>query len=208
MERTVKSILIVEDEAIIALEIELALRQLGYRVVGKAANGDKALDLLASTNPDLVLLDIDIKGTLNGVDLARIIRSNYHFPFVFLTALSDRATLNSLRDTLPYGYIVKPFNESDLYTTIEIALDKFKAEHQPSFPSREALNSQLPEPLSEREYEVLRHIDEGYAYREIADRLFVSVNTIKHHQKSLFAKMQLHSRHQVSHYLRNLDSSI
>ena len=200
-----KRILIVEDEALIALEIEMALRQLGYRIAGKTGNGDRALDLLATTNPDLVLLDIHLRGGRSGIDLARLIRQKYDFPFVYLTAFSDPATLNSLRDTLPYGYIVKPFNESDLFTTIEIALDKFAAERTPRFPSREALNSVLPELLSEREYEVLELIDRGLPYRDIASQLYLSVNTVKHHQKSLFAKLNLGSRHQVSNFVRNLD---
>lgn len=207
MEKAAKSILIIEDEALIAMEIEMALKQLGYKVLGKVANGDKALDLFASTSPDLVLLDINIKGSLSGVDLARIIRDNYDFPFVFLTAFSDPGTLNSLRDTLPYGYIVKPFNDSDLYTTIEIALDKFAAEQQPKFPSREAINSLLLSDLSSREYEVLEKIDAGMSYREIGDALHLSVNTVKHHQKSLFSKLDLASRHQVSNFVRNLDQA-
>lgn len=202
MTPTPKSILIIEDEAVIAMEIEAALRSLGYRIAGKARNGDKALDLLASTKPDLALLDIELKGTLNGIDLARIIREKYDFPFVFLTAFSDRATLDSLRDTLPYGYIVKPFNESDLYTTIEIALDKFAAEQVPDFPALNILNERLKEPLTEREYETLQLLDEGLSYREIGERLFLSVNTVKSYQKNLFAKIGASSRHQVVSWVR------
>lgn len=204
METTPKKILIVEDEAVIALEIEMLLRELGYRVVGKVGNGDKALDLLASTKPDLVLLDIDIKGSLSGIDLARVIRDKYDYPFVFLTAFSDPATLASLRDTLPYGYIVKPFNDSDLYTTVEIALAKFAAERTPRFPSREAVNKVVGTPLSEREYELLALLDRGLTYREMADELYVSINTVKHHQKSLFAKLDLGSRHQIGNFVRGL----
>ncbi len=200
-----KRILIVEDEAVISLEIEAALRQLGYAIAGKAANGDKALDLLASSQPDLVLLDIDIRGSRNGIDLARLIREKYDYPFVFLTAFSDPATLDSLRDTLPYGYIVKPFNDSDLYTTIELALDKFAAERQPVVPALEDLNERLSVSLSGREYDVLLLLETGKPYREIAEILFLSLNTVKYHQKSIFSKLNLSSRHQLSAYLRSLD---
>lgn len=191
---TAPKILIVEDEALIAVEIESALRELGYRIAGKARNGDKALDLLASSQPDLALLDIDIKGTLNGIDLARIIRAKYNYPFVFLTAFSDRQTVMSLRDTMPYGYIVKPFSRGELLTTIELALHKFAEEQDGGFPALISLNQHLSETLTEREYEVLRLLDEGISYREIGERLHISTNTVKYFQKSIFVKLRVGSR--------------
>ena len=187
------SILIVEDEALIALEIERTLLRLGYRIAGKARNGDAALDLLATRQPDLALLDIDIQGSRDGVDLARLIRDKYDFPFVFLTAFSDRATIARLKDTMPYGYIVKPFNRGELLSTIEIALHKAAAERD-AFPSLPVLNQQLAEGLTQREYEVLQLLDEGLSYREVGERLFVSVNTVKYFQKSVFAKLGVGSR--------------
>ena len=187
------SILIVEDEALIALEIERTLLRLGYRIAGKARNGDAALDLLATRQPDLALLDIDIQGSRDGVDLARLIRDKYDFPFVFLTAFSDRATIARLKDTMPYGYIVKPFNRGELLSTIEIALHKAAAERD-AFPSLPGLNQQLAEGLTQREYEVLQLLDEGLSYREVGERLFVSVNTVKYFQKSVFAKLGVGSR--------------
>ena len=187
-------ILIVEDEALIAVEIETTLKKLGYRIAGKARNGDTALDLLASTHPDLALLDIDIKGTRNGIDLARIIREKYNFPFVFLTAFSDRETLNGLKDTFPYGYIVKPFNRQELLTTIELALHKFGAERDGGFPSLDRLNQGLLDELTLREYEVLALMNKGLSYREIGERLYISLNTVKYFQKSIFTKLGVGSK--------------
>ncbi len=187
-------ILIVEDEAIIAAEIESCLRKLGYRIAGKARNGDKALDLLAARNTDLALLDINIRGSRNGIDLARLIRQQYRFPFVFLTAYSDRETLEQLKDTMPYGYIVKPFNRGELLTTIELALHKFAAEDDGTFPSQEQINEHLVGELSDREYEVLRLLDEGMTYREVGQRLFISTNTVKYYQKALFLKLGVSTR--------------
>ncbi|WP_020569810.1 response regulator transcription factor [Neolewinella persica] len=187
-------ILIVEDEAIIATEIEFSLRKLGYQIVGKARNGDKALDLLASTKPDLALLDIDIQGTLSGIDLARIIRDKYNYPFVFLTAFSDRATLERVKDTMPYGYIVKPFNGGELLTTIELALHKYAAEQDGGFPHLADINRELLSKLTEREYEILRLLEEGLSYREAGERLFISINTVKYFQKSIFVKLGVNSR--------------
>lgn len=198
------SILIVEDEALIAAEIESALRKLGYRIAGKARNGDKALDLLASAQPDLALLDINIKGTRNGIDLARIIREKYDYPFVFLTAFSDRDTLAQLKDTMPYGYIVKPFNRGELLTTIELALHKFSAEQNGGFPGLEALNRTLPDGLTEREYEVLQLLNEGLSYREAGERLFISLNTVKYFQKLIFAKLGVASRLEALRMVKSL----
>lgn len=195
MNSTAPNILIVEDEALIAVEIERTLLKLGYRIAGKARSGDKALDLFATRKPDLALLDIDIKGSRNGIDLARVIREKYDFPFVFLTAFSDRATLNKLMDTMPYGYIVKPFNRGELLTTIELALHKFAAEAEDTgFPSLERINHALLEELTDREYEVLRLLDEGISYRAVGERLFISTNTVKYFQKSIFGKLGVRSR--------------
>ena len=191
------SILIVEDEALIAAEIEMTLRRMGYRIAGKVRNGDKALDLLASARPDLALLDIDIKGSLSGIDLANVIRRKYDYPYVFLTAFADRGTLNRVKETLPYGYVVKPFNDKDLLSAIELALHKHATERPAVFPSRPEIDRRLPEALSEREYEVLRLLHGGLAYREVGEQLHIGLNTVKTHQKNLFAKLGVTSRHQL-----------
>lgn len=188
------SILIVEDEALIAKEIEITLRRLGYRIAGNTRNGDEALDLLVTRKPDIALLDIHIKGTRNGIDIARHIREKHDIPFVFLTAFSDRGTLTEVSQTLPYGYIVKPFNERDLLSTIELALHKYSTEQSNGFPSHEKLNKRLNPGLTQREYQVLCHLDEGLTYQQVSDEMDVSINTVKTYQKALFAKMGVNSR--------------
>lgn len=197
-------ILIVEDETIIAAEIQAILERLGYQVVGKARNGDKALDLLASSSPDLALLDITIKGTLSGIDIAKVIRKKYKFPYVFLTSHSDINTLNQVKETLPYGYIVKPFTESDLRSTIELALFKFQSENEDPFPSKEKLESKLQIELTQREYDLYLHLFDGKTYKEMAATCFISVNTVKFYLKSLFEKLQVNSRHQAANLIISL----
>lgn len=197
-------IIIIEDEAIIAAEIQLILEKLGYQVIGKARNGDKALDLLATAQPDLALLDITIKGTLNGIDLAKIIREKYHYPFVFLTSHSDMDTINQVKETLPYGYVVKPFTESDLRSVIELALFKFSMEDQPTFPSQSQLEHKFSVQFSEREYTLYQQLCEGKTYKEMAAINFISVNTVKFHLKKLFEKLQVNSRHQATNLILQL----
>lgn len=198
------SVLIVEDEGIIAIEIEMVLRDLGYRIAGKAKDGIRALDLLASTSPDIVLLDINLRDSISGIEVAKVIQEKYRIPFVFLTALADANTLEQVKDTMPYGYIVKPFNENDLRTAIELALHRFSAQEQAgATPSKEALNSKLLDPLSQREYEVLVLLEEGLTYKQVGERLFIGYNTVKTYQKALFSKLQVSSRHQMSQFLKN-----
>lgn len=199
------SVIIVEDEAVIAMEIEMVLRDLGYRIAGKAKNGLVALDLLSSTSPDIVLLDIDLRGSISGIEVAQVIREKYNFPFVFLTALADVTTLDRVKKTMPYGYIVKPFNENDLRTTIELALYRFASQQiakQP--PSLEHVNKGLMSPLSRREYEVLLLLNQGLSYKEVGEQLFIGYNTVKTYQKSLFAKFDVSSRHQLNQKTKDL----
>jgi len=203
MNEAAPRILIVEDEALIAAEIEMTLVRMGYRIAGKVRNGDLALDLLASSNPDLALLDINIKGSRSGIDLANIIRQKYDYPFVFLTAFADRETLSKVKDTLPYGYVVKPFNDNDLLSAIELALHKYATEQGPLLPSREIINQRLSSSLTPREYEVLLLLHEGLSYREAAERLHLGLNTIKTHQKALFAKIGITSRHQLARWAKS-----
>ena len=117
-----KKILIVEDEPIIASDIELTLENMGYEVVGIEDNAEDALISIAEHLPDLILLDINLEGDTDGIMLAEDINANYNIPFVFLTSNADKLTINRVKRTHPAGFIVKPFNEKDLQSNIEIAL--------------------------------------------------------------------------------------
>ncbi len=192
-----KRVLIVEDEGIIAAEIQSTLEMLGYEVCGKANNGDKALDLFKNASPDIALLDINIKGTMTGIDLAKIIREKYNFPFVFLTSYSDLSTLKQVQETLPYGYIVKPFSDKDLRSNLELALYKFEQEQNNELPSIEKINTALSSPLRDREYDILIKMYDGLTYKEIGEELFISVNTVKSYQKNLYQKMEVSSRNEA-----------
>ncbi len=124
------SILIVEDEEIVAMDIACQIERLGYHVSGTARSGEDACRAAADALPDLVLMDICIEGDVDGVAAAEQIRQNAGIPVVFLTAYSDGKTLERARVAEPYGYIVKPFDQRDLQTAIEIALYKGEADRQ------------------------------------------------------------------------------
>lgn len=118
------NILVVEDESIVSKDIQYSLKKLGYNVVGAAATGEKALELAREHTPDIVVMDIMLKGDMNGIETAGIIKSELKIPVIFLTAYADESTLTKAKVTEPYGYIIKPFKEVDLHTSIEMALYK------------------------------------------------------------------------------------
>ncbi|SIQ21825.1 PAS domain S-box-containing protein [Alkalispirochaeta americana] len=124
----VASILIVEDERIVALDIQTRLESLGFRVVGIARDGDTALALAQSESPDLALMDIQIVGELDGIMVAERIRERFGIPSIFLTAFSDRQNLARAKEAQAYGYLLKPFQERELVISIEMALFKHYAE--------------------------------------------------------------------------------
>ena len=121
-------ILIVEDEAIVASDIQYSLQKLGFFVTGVAASGELALSMIKSSQPDLILMDIMLQGKLSGLDTAELIMKTYSIPIIFLTAYVDEVTLSRAKKCEPFGYIIKPFKEIQLQTAIEMALYKFKKE--------------------------------------------------------------------------------
>lgn len=124
------TILVVEDEVIIGMDIKNSLKKLGYNVPAVVATGEKAIEKAATIQPDLILMDIMLKGAIDGVEAAEKIRTQLNLPVVFLTAHTDHTTLQRAKETQPFGYIVKPFQEKDLHTTVEIALARCKAESE------------------------------------------------------------------------------
>jgi DNA-binding NarL/FixJ family response regulator len=123
-----EKILVVEDDTIIAITIEGRLKQFGYRVVGRASTAQDAINKTIEFEPDLVLMDIHLKGPVDGIEAAKTIYGIYNIPVVYLTAFSDENTLERAQKTSPFGYIVKPFSDSTLKTTIKLALLKQGAE--------------------------------------------------------------------------------
>ncbi len=117
-------ILVVEDENIVAKDIQQSLKKLGYEVLGVCATGEDAMSKAEQTKPNLVLMDIMLKGDISGIEAADYIRTKLNIPIIFLTAYADSSTLSKAKVTEPYGYIIKPFKEIDLQTNIEIALYK------------------------------------------------------------------------------------
>jgi PAS domain S-box-containing protein len=115
-------ILIVEDEAIIAMEIESQLQSLGYEVTSVVDTGEKAIAKAEKDKPDLMLMDIRIKGEMDGIEAAQVIRNSFGIPVIFSTAYLDEKRIERAKITMPFGYVLKPIQERDLKVTIEMAL--------------------------------------------------------------------------------------
>ena len=123
-------LIIVEDEEIVAFDIEDILKSLGYEVSAIVASGEEAIAFCTTIKPDLVLMDIMLKGEMDGTQAAEVIKKNFNIPVIYLTAYGDTKTLARAKITEPFGYLVKPFDERELHTAIEIALSRHQAEEK------------------------------------------------------------------------------
>jgi PAS domain S-box-containing protein len=121
-------ILIIEDEAIVAEDLKVVLEKLGYEVAGVIADGDQAVALAPEANPDMVLMDIALPGALDGIEVALQLRRRHQLPIIFLTAHADEKTLARAKEAEPFGYIIKPFDDQSLRSTLEMALYKVQME--------------------------------------------------------------------------------
>jgi len=124
------NIMIVEDERIVALDIKSSLGNLGYTILAIVSSGETALKKIAENQPDLVLMDINLKGEMDGVETAEKVRANFNIPVIYLTAYADKNTLQRAKVTEPFGYMLKPFEEKELNISIEMALYKHQKERQ------------------------------------------------------------------------------
>jgi two-component system response regulator LytT len=122
---------IVEDDEILSRNIHIILNELGYETTVPATNYEEALIMIETEKPDLVILDIQLDGEKDGIDVAEAININFKIPFIFLTSSSDKNTIERAKKVFPPTYLVKPFNRSDLYSSIEICLDNFSKATKP-----------------------------------------------------------------------------
>src|SRR5580704_4849182 len=123
-------VLIVEDEGIVACDLERRLRKAGYAVSAIAPSGEQALRSIEETFPDLVLMDIHLQGPPDGIAVASEVRDRFHLPVIFLTAYADKATLERAKATKPYSYLVKPVSHVNLASAIDVVLHRHRTEQE------------------------------------------------------------------------------
>jgi CheY-like chemotaxis protein len=136
-------ILVVEDETIVAMDIAGTLRKLGHEVTDTVPSGEQAIESVTGNRPDLIFMDIGLKGKMDGIETAAKIREQFNIPVIFLTAFVDEKTLDRAKETLPAGYLTKPFEENDLRIAIEVGLYRARLEKE-----REKLLRELQEAMS------------------------------------------------------------
>jgi DNA-binding NarL/FixJ family response regulator len=199
-------ILIVEDEPVIAENISMYLDNADFEVSGIAYDSLEARDQLITNTPDAAILDVNLESEEDGIDIAGYINEKFQLPFLFLTSYSDKETLERAKKVKPSGYIVKPFNEKTLLASLEIAISNFTAEKNHSLPplNLDKINSCLLSPISDREFELLQLLYEGITNTQIAEKLFISINTVKTHLKSIYLKLDAGTRIEVIKKLRGI----
>lgn len=196
-------ILIVEDEPIIAEDIADLCTIKGYDVCGVAFSAGEAMVMIEALQPSLILLDINLNDEIDGLELGDHISKKTNIPFIYITSYSDKATLQKVKETSPLGYIVKPFNKEQIYSTIEVAWFQMQKNSSPGW-QLDNVNQQLITPLTEREAEVLRCIYKGMENTQISAQLYISRNTVKFHVKNIFEKFDAHNRAELIYKLNKM----
>jgi DNA-binding LytR/AlgR family response regulator len=187
LEQAIK-ILIVEDNVIIADDMQSMLEEIGYEIVDNVIVYEQAIEVLKSKQVDLVLIDIILASDKTGIDLGKHIRENYDIPFIFVTSNSDRATVENAKTVKPNGYLVKPFEQQDLYTSIEIALSNFiygkqsasndtNTGNDDSDDNVAMSNSILKDSIFVKKQHLYYRIQFGDIYFIKADNVYLEVNT-------------------------------
>ena len=184
MENPIK-ILIVEDNVIIADDMQSMLEEIGYEIVDNVIVYEQAEEVLKTQQVDLVLIDIILASDKTGIDLGKHIRENYDIPFIFVTSNSDRATVENAKTVKPNGYLVKPFEQQDLYTSIEIALSNFTygtsgvEKKEPVSDDNVAMsNSVLKDSIFVKKQHLYYRIQFGDIQFIKADNVYLEVNTV------------------------------
>jgi two-component system, response regulator PdtaR len=136
-------ILVVEDESIVAMDIANTLRKLGHDVTATAASGEQAIASVKENKPDIIFMDIGLKGEMDGIEAASQIRAQFSIPVIYLSAFVDEKTLDRAKGTVPAGYLTKPFEENDLRIAIEVGLYRTRLESE-----REALIKELQDAMA------------------------------------------------------------
>jgi DNA-binding LytR/AlgR family response regulator len=164
-------ILVVEDEMIIGAKISMQLTSLGYEVTGILPRGDEALLHIDQNRPDMVLLDINLKGQIDGIETAKQIHLKYNTPIIYITANSDEATFNRAKSTKPFAFIAKPFKQLDLQRAIELAISRMAENDTGTIQAAD--NGEQPFILSDRIF--VRH-KEKMVKIMLADILYIEAN--------------------------------
>ena len=196
-------ILIIEDEPLIARNLEMILTARNYNVAELIFTKAEALKAITSSTIDLVLLDLNLEGQFEGLEIAEKLHNLYHLPFIIITSYANKEVLDKAKIYCPLGYIVKPFDADEIYANVEMALYAHSHGASQSL-SLELINQQIENPLTNKEYEVLIELTKAKKYKDLSADLSISINTLNTHIKSIFSKLYIHSRSEIVPFIRKL----
>ena len=181
-------VLVVENEVLIADDLCSTLHDIGYEPLPPALDYYAAIEALQSQRIDIVILDIQLGGKKSGLDVGEFISNNLNIPFIYLSSHSDQKTLDLVKGTMPYGYLVKPFEASEVRTSLEIALNNHSRYSKKEVTSDEG---NLNWDLTPMEKVVARYVAEKKSTKQIAQSLSISVSTVKNHRHNICVKLKL-----------------
>jgi signal transduction histidine kinase len=196
--------MIVEDEGITAMSIKNSLEETGYTVSSVVSTGEEAVKKSGEDRPDLVLMDIVLNGQMDGIEAARHIQSRFNIPVVYLTAYSDDKMIDRVRETTPFGYIIKPFDERELRVAVEIALYKHDIERKLIESERELRKhrEQLSKLVEERTSELRSSYD--LLKEEINDRRVAEAETIRAGQLAALGELAAGVAHEINNPINGI----
>jgi two-component system, response regulator PdtaR len=191
-------VLIVEDEVLIAEDIKEICEEAGYVISKLCYSASQAMVAINEQEYDLAIFDINLEDQLSGLDLAHYIkRQKKLLPYIFLTSYSDTSTLSAAKDVQPMGYVVKPFKKEQLISSIEIAISNYQSFKFPSLLPVDIAAQKYHITFTDREKEIIPMLCSGQTNQQISKKIFLSINTVKFHIKSIYEKLNVSNRAQL-----------
>lgn len=197
-----EKILIVEDDMITSRIIKRILENKGYYITSIVDTSDKIINSIEVERPDLILMDIVIKGETNGIESARIIKDRYEIPVIYLTSDSSDQTIERAKDTEPFGYLIKPLNEKILLTTIELAIQKQNFHNKKILETLRQANDELEKRVKDRTQELEKANEE--LKKEIWHRQLAEENLKKSERLAMIGKMSAVLAHEIRNPLNSI----
>jgi DNA-binding NarL/FixJ family response regulator len=199
-------LMIVEDEVIVAEDLSRSLRACGYDVAGCAGSADEAIHMARSVMPDLILMDVVLKGDVSGIAAAQMIIESMDVPIVFITGHSSESLIDAAVQAGADGYVVKPFQLRQVMAAIKVALHRRNTRRiadadgsAPRLLESDKLSTALS--ITPREREIINGLVSYRRLSTVADLLGISVHTARNHLKSIFRKLGLHSQDELVQYV-------
>lgn len=195
--------LIIEDEPMIARDLATTLEGMDYAIAEICYTYEEGLTFLKTKQADFVILDINLGKGQEGISLGAFIDQQLKLPFIYLTSYSDKETIAKVKRTYPMAYLLKPFEEKELFTAIEIALSNHSRIYNPVQFDIHSINHKLLSPLTPKEFDILLDVYAGLTNQQLCEKHFISMNTVKTHVKHLFNKFDVSDRTAFIVKLRN-----